>query len=67
MRGDGGAGDAVLPGAGFGDDARLVHSYGEQSLADSVVDFVRAGVQQVFALQVDARTAEMFREALGEL
>ncbi len=67
MRGDGGAGDAVLAGAGFRDDARLVHFYGEQALADGVVDFVRAGVEQVFALEVDARAAEMFREALGEL
>ena len=67
MRGDGGAGDAVLAGAGFGDDAGLVHFYGEQALADGIVDFVRAGVEEIFALEVDARAAEMFCQALGEL
>ena len=67
MRSDSGAGDAVLSGAGFGDDARLVHPYGEEALADSVVDFVRAGVEKVFALEVNARAVEMFGQALGEL
>ena len=60
MRGDGGGGDAVLAGAGFGDDAGLAHFDGEQALADGVVDFVRAGVEEIFALEVDARAAEMF-------
>ena len=36
------------------------------SLADAVVDLVRAGVQQVFALEIDLCAAEIFREALGE-
>ena len=67
MRGDGGAGDAVLAGAGFGDDARLAHFYGEQALADGVVDFVRAGVEEIFALEVDARAAEVLCQAFGEL
>ena len=57
----------MLAGAGFGDDARLAHSYGEQALADGVVDFVRAGVEQIFALEVDARAAELRSEASGEL
>jgi hypothetical protein len=39
-------GDAVLAGAGLGDDALLAHPLGEQHLADGVVDLVRAGVQQ---------------------
>ncbi len=50
MRGDGGGGDAVLACSGFRDDARLFHLHCEQALPDGVVDFVRAGVQQVFAL-----------------
>ena len=49
--------DAVLPGAGFGDDAALAHAHGEQRLAERVVDLVRAGVRQVFALQEDPRAA----------
>ena len=67
MRGDGGGGDAVLACAGFRDDARLAHFYGEQALADGVIDFVRAGVEQVFALEVDARAAEMRSEARSKL
>ncbi len=43
--GGGGGGDAVLAGAGFGDDARLAHlALHEQSLAERVVDLVGAGV-----------------------
>jgi len=51
MRGNGGGGYAMLARAGFGDDARLAHLCGEKALADGVVDFVRAGVEQVFALR----------------
>ena len=61
--GDGSGGDAVLAGASFGDDARLAHFYGEQTLADGVIDFVRAGMEQIFALDVDARAAKMRGQA----
>ncbi len=57
----------MLPCAGFRDDARLAHFHGEQALADGVVDFVRAGVQQIFALQINARSAEFFAEAQSKL
>src|SRR6266849_11054956 len=67
MRGDGGGGYAVLAGAGFGDDAGLAHFYGEQALADGVIDFVRAGVEKIFALQINARAAEFGGETRGEL
>src|SRR5438128_5714059 len=46
--------DAVLAGAGLGDDAVLPESLGEHDLAERVVQLVRARVQQVLALQVDA-------------
>ena len=59
QRADGGGGDAVLARAGFGDDAALAHAPGEQRLAEAVVDLVRAGVEQVFALDVDLRAAAL--------
>ena len=59
MRRDGGRSHAVLAGAGFRNDARLAHLHGKESLADSVIDFVRAGVQQILALQIDPRPAQM--------
>ena len=65
--GGGGAGDAVLAGAGLGDDARLAHPPGEQRLADAVVDLVGAGVVEVLALEVDAGAAGLARQALGEV
>ena len=58
QRADSGSGDAVLAGAGLGDDALLAHALGEQALAEAVVDLVRAGVEQVFALEIDLRAAE---------
>ena len=60
-------GDAVLPRAGLGDDARLAHALGEQDLADGVVDLVRAGVVQVFALEINFRAAEFLGEAFGKI
>ena len=59
QRADRSRGDAVLSGAGFGDDAALAHAFGQQSLSQAVVDFVRAGVEQVFALEIDFRAAEV--------
>jgi hypothetical protein len=63
-RADGGGGHAVLAGAGLGDHARLAHAAGQQRLADHVVDLVRAGVVQVFALEVDLRAADHLGPAL---
>ena len=60
----GGRGYAVLPGAGFGDDAALAEVARQQHLADGVVDFVCAGVVQVFTLQVDVG-ADVLAEAAG--
>ena len=57
---------AMLPRAGLGDDAPLAHARGEQPLPERVVDLVRAGVGEVFALEVDAR-ANAPREPFGEI
>ena len=63
-----GAGDTVLAGARLGDDAGFAHAFGEQGLAQHVVDLVRAGVVQVFALEEHSGTTGVPREAgcLGE-
>ena len=66
-RRDRGGRNAVLPGAGLGDDAGLAHALGDEGLAEGVIDLVRAGVQQVLALQVDFRAAEFLGEAFGEV
>ena len=55
QRAGGGRGDAVLAGAGLGDDAPLAHPLGQQGLAERVVDLVGAGVVEVLALEVDRR------------
>ena len=47
-----GSSHSVLSGTGFGDDARLSHLLGHQYLADGSVDFVSAGVVQVFTFQI---------------
>ena len=55
--------DAVLTGAGLGDDAPLAEAPREDDLAERVVDLVRAGVVQVLALEVEPLAR---REARGE-
>jgi hypothetical protein len=59
--------DAVLTRAGLGDDALFSHPLREQDLAERVVDFVRAGVEQIFALQINLRAAEFARQPLREI
>jgi hypothetical protein len=60
---DGRGCDAVLAGARLGHDPALAEPHGEQCLAERVVQLVRAGVQQVLALQVEALAR---CEALGK-
>ena len=63
--GDGGTGHAVLSGAGFGNDAALAEALGEQGLTNGVIDFVCAGVVQVFAFQPNFRATVFIAEAFG--
>src|SRR5712692_5534439 len=55
----------MLPGARFRDDPLLAHPDGEQGLADGIVELVRAGVAEVFALEVDVRAAEVLAQSRG--
>ena len=50
QRADNGSGDAVLPGAGFGDQAALAHALRQQTLRQHLVGLVRAAVKQVLPL-----------------
>ena len=45
MGAGGGGSDAVLPRAGFGDDAGAPDALRKQCLTEGVVDLVRAGVR----------------------
>jgi hypothetical protein len=56
----------VLAGARLGDDPGLAHAPGQQDLPDGVVDLVGAGVAEVLALEVDARTAQRLGQPRGE-
>ncbi len=44
-------GHAVLAGPCFGDDAFFAHAFGQQALAQGVVDLVRAQVVQILTLE----------------
>ncbi len=43
------SGQAVLSGAGLGDQFGFAHIFRQKTLAQRIVNFVRAAVQQVFA------------------
>ena len=47
----------MLSGSSFGDDALFAHAFGQEDLTEGVVDFVRACVVEVFALEVDLGAA----------
>ena len=40
----------MLSGPGFSDNARLLHSPGQESLPDRIIDFVSPGMTEIFAL-----------------
>ena len=60
-------GHAVLTGAGLGNDPLLAHAAREDDLTHRVVDLVRAGVDQVLALEINFRPTELGSEALGQI
>ena len=57
----------MLARAGLRNDPRFSHAAGEQDLSEAVVDLVRAGMIEVFALQINFRRPQMLREPLGEI
>ena len=63
----GGRGDAMLAGAGLGDDALLAHAPGEQDLAHHIVDLVGAGMVELIALEIDFGAAQVLGQPLGEI
>ena len=50
---DGCGRDAMLAGAGFGDDSPFAQPARQDGLAERVVQLVRAGVQQVLAFEIE--------------
>ena len=57
----------MLAGTGLRNDAGFAHAAGEQNLTNGVVDLMGAGVQQILALEINFRAAELLREPLGEV
>ncbi len=55
----------MLTGAGLGDHARFAHPFGQQRLADHIVDLVSTSMVQIFALEVDLRAAHLFGPAFS--
>ena len=58
--------DAVLAGAGLGDQPGLAHALGKQGLGEHLVGLVRAAVEQVLALEVDLRLPAAEVAAAGQ-
>jgi hypothetical protein len=48
-----------LPGTGFGDDPFLAHAEGQKCLTEGVIDFMGAGVIDVFSFEPNLCTADM--------
>mmetsp|Transcript_109121 Transcript_109121/g.304172 ORF Transcript_109121/g.304172 Transcript_109121/m.304172 type:complete len:274 (-) Transcript_109121:725-1546(-) len=59
-----GAGDAMLARTSLGDHPRLAEALGEQRLAQSVVDLVRAGVGELLALEPQLGAPQLRRQPL---
>ena len=62
---DGSGGDTVLPGTGLGNDTGFADAFGEECLADGVVDFVSTSMCQILTLEPDGGTASELGQTLG--
>ena len=60
-----GGGHAVLAGPCFRNNAALAHALGQQDLAQTVVDFVGAGVIQFVPFKINLRPAQIIGDAFG--
>jgi hypothetical protein len=56
---------AMLPGAGLCDELLLAHVFGEQPFSHAMVEFVRAGMVQILALQIDLGAAVFLGKSSG--
>src|SRR6185369_9472829 len=56
---------AMLPRAGFSDDALLAHAHSQERLAKAVIDLMRTGMEQVLTLEIDLCSAQLFGQAAG--
>mmetsp|Transcript_35493 Transcript_35493/g.113402 ORF Transcript_35493/g.113402 Transcript_35493/m.113402 type:complete len:276 (-) Transcript_35493:760-1587(-) len=59
--------DAVLAGAGLGDDPCFSEALREESLANGVVDLVGARVGELFSFEPDLRAADVLRQPFREV
>ena len=57
-------GNAMLPGAGFRDDARFAHALRQHDLPQHRIDLMRAGMVQLITLEIDFCTTELLRQAV---
>jgi hypothetical protein len=55
----------VLTGAGLGDDALFVHAASQQDLPDRVVYFMRAGMEEIFAFEIDRCATAVVCQSCG--
>lgn len=57
----------MLTRASLRDDSLFAHALCEEDLSEGVVDFVGAGVEEVFAFEIDFSAAQFLGEALSEV
>ena len=57
----------MLTGSGFGNNTFFAHFFCQQTLANGIVDFMRAGMIQIFALEKNLRTPHFSRQAFGKI
>src|SRR5665648_1921 len=57
----------VLPRTSFGDDTFFTHAFRQQSLPQSVIDFVGTAVRKVLAFEVDFCAAQFSGEVFGKV
>jgi len=49
----------MLPRPGFSDDPGFLHPHSQEHLADRVINFMRAGMTEIFPLQIDPGPAKL--------
>ena len=57
----------MLASSGLGNDFGFAHAAGQQSLTQHIVDFVRAGMVQLIALEIEFCPAKMLRQPFSKI
>ena len=57
----------MLPRARFRDNASFTHPFGDQGLANGIIDFMGSSVEQIFPFEINFSPSALLSQAFGKV